>query len=98
VGAALTKPGCLSTARWRRPGERDREEYARNRCRNAPQRYTGSNLADLGRVRCVPVDGGGELLGSVKPAPGKAMVKVCGVAMARPLGQSRAPPRSSEQQ
>jgi hypothetical protein len=87
VGAALTKPGCVSTARWRRPGERGREEYARNRCRNAPQRLTGSNLADLGRVRCVPAVGG-ELLGSVKPVLGEAMVKVCGEAVARPLGQS----------
>ena len=54
VGAALTKPGCVSTARWRGPGERDRKEYARNQCRKVPQRYTGSNLADLGRERCVP--------------------------------------------
>jgi hypothetical protein len=30
VGAAPTKPGCVSTARWRGPGEHDREEYVRN--------------------------------------------------------------------
>ena len=54
MGAALTKPGCVSTARWRGSGERDREEYARNQCRKVPQRYTGSNLADLGRERCTP--------------------------------------------
>jgi hypothetical protein len=98
VGAAPTKPGCVSTARWRGSGEQDREEYARNQCRNAPQRYTGSNLVDVGRERCVPVEGGGELSGPVKPVSGKAMVKVCGVAVAMPLGQSWAPPRSREQQ
>jgi hypothetical protein len=32
AGAALTKPGRASTARWRGSGERDGEEYARNRC------------------------------------------------------------------
>ena len=55
MGAAPTKPGCVSTARWRGSGEQDREEYARNQCRNAPQRYTGSNLVDVGRERCVSV-------------------------------------------
>jgi hypothetical protein len=30
VGAALTKPGHASTARWCGLGERDEEEYARN--------------------------------------------------------------------
>ena len=54
MGAALTKPGCVSTARWRGPGERDREEYARNQCRKVPQRFTGSNLVDVGRERCIP--------------------------------------------
>jgi hypothetical protein len=38
VGAALTKPGRARTARWCGFGERDREEHARNRCRNASQR------------------------------------------------------------
>jgi hypothetical protein len=31
VGAALTKPGRVSTARWGRSGERDGEEYVGNR-------------------------------------------------------------------
>jgi hypothetical protein len=31
VEAALTNPGRVSTARWRGSGERDGEEYARNR-------------------------------------------------------------------
>jgi hypothetical protein len=53
VGAALTKPGRVSTARWCGSGERDREEYARNRCRKASQRFTDSNLADEGRERRV---------------------------------------------
>jgi hypothetical protein len=30
AGAAPTKPGRVSTARWRGSGERDGEEYARN--------------------------------------------------------------------
>ncbi len=52
VGAAPTKPGCASTARWRGSGERDGEEYARNQRDYVPERLTGSNLADMGRVRC----------------------------------------------
>ena len=38
AGAVLTKPGRVSTARWRVPGERTGEEYARNRRLKAPQR------------------------------------------------------------
>ena len=53
VGAALTKPGRVGTARRRGSGERDREEYARNRCLKVPQRYTDSNLVDVGRERRV---------------------------------------------
>ena len=49
VGAALTKPGRVSTARWCGSGERDGKEYARNRRCYVSQRDTGSNLADLGR-------------------------------------------------
>jgi hypothetical protein len=36
VGAALTKPGRASTARWCGFGERDEEEYARNQRRYVP--------------------------------------------------------------
>jgi retron-type reverse transcriptase len=55
VEAALTKPGRASTARWCGSGERDGEEYERNRRCYVPLSVTGSNLADLGRKRCAPV-------------------------------------------
>jgi hypothetical protein len=73
VGAAPTKPGRVSTARWCGPGERGGEEYARNRCCKAPQRYTDSNLVDVGREQCAPADGdvGGELLEAEKQATGR---------------------------
>ena len=54
AGAALTKPGRFSTARWAGSGERDGEEYARNRRVTPPLCDTGSNLADLGRERRAP--------------------------------------------
>ena len=55
AGAALTKPGRVSTARWCGPGKRDGEEYARNRRRYVLDFDTGSNLVDMGRARCVPL-------------------------------------------
>lgn len=36
AGAAPTKPGRASTARWRGSGEHDGEEYARNQCYYVP--------------------------------------------------------------
>ncbi|MEV5749870.1 reverse transcriptase domain-containing protein [Actinoallomurus sp. NPDC052308] len=54
MGAALTKPGCVGTARRRGSGERDRKEYERNRRCNSPQPFTGSNL----RERAIPKPGG----------------------------------------
>jgi hypothetical protein len=36
VGAALTKPGRASTARWSGSGKRDGEEYVRNRRVTSP--------------------------------------------------------------
>jgi len=54
AGAALTKPGRAGTARRCGSGERDGEEYARNRCETPPLCGTGSNLADLGRERRAP--------------------------------------------
>ncbi len=97
MGAAPTKPGRASTARWCGSGERDEEEYARNQRRYVPQGLTGSNLADMGRVRCVPVGGfGGELRGGHVDVHREATVKCCGVGVAMPQGQSWAPPSSSE--
>jgi len=61
---------------------------------------TGSNLADVGRVRCFPAGqaGGRDLLGWFYLLVWEAMGKVCGVPVAMPLGQSRAPPSASGQQ
>jgi hypothetical protein len=55
AGAALTKPGRLSTARWGGFGERGEKEYARNRRCYVLIFDTGSNLADAGRARCIPL-------------------------------------------
>jgi len=65
------------------------------------QARTGSNLVDLGRERCVPIvvagcGGVGELLGRYTNGGREATVKCCGLAVARPQGQSRAPLSSSE--
>ncbi len=38
MGAAPTKPGRVSTARWCGFGERDEEEYARNRREYVPRK------------------------------------------------------------
>ena len=92
VGAALTKPGRASTARWCGFGERGGKEYARNQRDYVPQRLTGSNLVDMGRKRCAPggldreIRAGGELLGGLVDVRREATVKCCGVAVARPQG------------
>ena len=52
MGAALTKPGRISTARWFGFGERDGKEYARNPRYYVSQISTGLNLVDMGRKRC----------------------------------------------
>ena len=73
VGAALTKPGRASTARWCGFGERVGKEYVRNRRLTSFNRATGSNLVDMGRVRraAIRCDLGGELAGrSTKAGPG----------------------------
>jgi hypothetical protein len=100
VGSAPTKPGCVSTARWRGSGEHGsrgvREELALLKPLNArPARI----WADLGREWCVSSEFMlGNFSGLVKPDLGEAVLKVCGVGTARPKGQSQTPPRSSEQQ
>jgi hypothetical protein len=98
VGAALTKPGRASTARWFGSGKRDGEEYARNRRRYVPQCFTGSNLADVGRARCVPTLEVGNFADGLTLLPVKATRKVCGVLVAIPQGHSRAPTSTSESQ
>src|SRR5882757_8394945 len=91
--------GRASTARWCGSGERDGEEYARNRRFTSLRWDTGSNLADLGRARCAPVGyANRELLGRFTVADREATRKVCGVLVAIPQGHSRAPPSSSESQ
>jgi len=59
AGAALTKPGRASTARWRGSGERGGKEYARNRRFTSFIWDTGSNLVDMGRAQRAPLPFGG---------------------------------------
>jgi hypothetical protein len=103
VGAALTKPGRVSTARWCGSGERDGEEYGQEPVSTSLKGLPAQNLADMGRVRCAPADQvegliGGELLGGLVDVCREATVKCCGLAVAMPQGHNWAPPSSSEQQ
>jgi hypothetical protein len=52
VGAALTKPGRVSTARWCGSGERDGKEYGQEPASTSLKGLPAPNLADMGRVRC----------------------------------------------
>jgi hypothetical protein len=99
VGAALTKSGRASTARWCGSGERGGKEYARNRRCNVlqPLDRLEPGGSGPGAVR-TRRGGGGELLGWFLLAARKATGKDCGVPVAMPLGQSRAPPPPSETQ
>jgi hypothetical protein len=54
VGAAATKPGRSSTARWVGSGKRDAGVYERNRRFTSRNESPARNLADLGRARCAP--------------------------------------------
>lgn len=60
----LTKPGCSSTARCCRSGEQAGEEYARNRCHNAPQRSYWLEPGGCGSGGAYQPVGGAELPGS----------------------------------
>jgi len=80
--AALTKPGRVSTVRWGGSGERDGEEYARNR---RLRLLSGHRLepggSGPGAVRlCLFFRAGNFLVGLSAPA-GEATVKCCGVAV-----------------
>jgi hypothetical protein len=103
VGAALTKPGRISTARWFGSGERDGKEYARNPRYYVSQGFTGFNLVDMGRERRATrraLIGAWreQLLGGYGCFRREVMVNVHGVAMTMPQGQSGTPPPSSEYQ
>ena len=60
VGAALTKPGRVSTARWCGFGERDGEEYARNQRQYVPRKVNRLKPGGYGpgAVRTRSADGG----------------------------------------
>jgi hypothetical protein len=64
VEAAPTQPGRASTVRWRGFGQRDGEEYARNRRYTSLNHRTGLNLTDVaGRGASLTVAVVGELPG-----------------------------------
>ena len=102
VGAALTKPGRARTARWCGSGERDGKEYERNPryyvLKYLPAQSGGSGPGAVHNPPSGHLAGWEQLLGGYGCARREAMVKVHGVTMARPQGQSGAPHPSSEQQ
>jgi hypothetical protein len=70
--------------------------YVRNQCLKASQEQsTSSNLADLGWVAMRVREVCGQLPVSITVVGGEAMLKVCGVGMAKSQGQSWAPNLSS---
>lgn len=94
VGAAATKSSRSSTAGWAGLGERDGTVYERNRCckasSNRGQLQSGGYGLVSGVYRTPCVGWGNFRVGSTGLAR-EATVKVYGVAVARPQGQSRAP-------
>lgn len=106
VGAAATKSGRPSTAGWVGPGERDGTVYVRNRCCKASSSPASSNPVDVGwyavRTRAI---GGDLVVGwsgnsweGLACLAWEVTVKVYGVAVTMPQGQSRAPRPSIETQ
>ena len=92
--AALTTTGRASTARWCGSGKRDGKVYARNQRRKVPQAKTTSSKPDRSGLgsNAHPTGTTGwrtPWLGDV--AGREAMVKDCGVAMARLQGHSWPP-------
>jgi len=86
VGAALTTPGRVGTARRCGSGQRDEKVYARNQCLtplNGPPAQTWRIWAGRGAH---PVLVGGELPGRHVITGREATVKVCGVTVAMPQG------------
>ena len=92
MGAALTTTGRVGTTRRLGSGKQGGKVYeSRNQWSNPLKARTGPNLVEMGRdaahVRALaratpmPANGAGQ----------EAMVKVCGVVMARLQGKSWAP-------
>jgi hypothetical protein len=94
VGAALTKPGRVSTAEWCGSGERGTKADARNRRVKLFKSDASSNSVDLGwiAVRTRSSCEGGELWSDWKAVRPEVTVKDCGVTVTMPLEQSRPPP------
>jgi hypothetical protein len=89
VGAALTKPGRASIARWCGFGERDEEEYARNQRYYAPRKVNRLKPGGYGpgAVRThAEVIGVGNFRAVVWMMVREATVTCCGVAVAMPQG------------
>ena len=87
MGAALTTPGRVSTARWCGSGQRDGKAYARNQCLtplNGPPAPIWRIWA--GRGAHLLSSDGGELLGRHVINGQEATVNVCGVTVAMPQG------------
>jgi len=87
VGAALTKPGRVGTARRCGSGQRDEKVYARNQCLtplNGPPAQIWRIWAGRG-AHLLPA-GGGELLDRHVMTGREATVKACGVTVAMPQG------------
>ena len=87
VGAALTTPGRVGTARRCGSGQRDEKVYARNQCLtplNGPPAQIWRIWAGRG-AHPLPA-GGGELFGRHVITGQEATVNVCGVTVAIPQG------------
>ena len=100
VGAALTKPSRVGTARRRGCGERGGQAYVRNRrstpLNDAPAR-TWRIWAARRRAPASFMTGAGNFPGG-RRTDGKAVVTCCGVTPAMSQGPSRVPLPPSDQQ
>ena len=90
--AASTTTGRVGTARRPGPGKQDGEVYDTETSYGTPSsKEPARNLADQGRTAVHAPLTGGDSQGRILVAGPEATVKVCGVAVARPQGNSWAP-------
>lgn len=88
VGAALTTPGRVGTARRCGSGQRDEKVYARNQCLtplNGPPAQIWRIWAGRGAYP-TPLCGGRGTPGRDVTTGQEATVKICGVTVAMPQG------------